>query len=54
MARNGIVRRIDSELYETLRDMARKNNISIRQASSEAAKALKNLNGKKQIKEIRF
>ena len=51
---DGVVRRIDKELYTTLQDLAKKNNTSIRQASLDAAKVLKNMNGKTITKEIRF
>ena len=51
---DSIVRRINRELYKTIQEIARKNNVSVVQASKDAAVALKNLNGKKSIKEIRF
>jgi hypothetical protein len=51
---DGIVRRIDRELYKTLQDLSIKNNISIRQASKDAATALKQMNGRKLAKEVRF
>lgn len=54
MKNNSVVRRIDKDLYSTLEEIARKNSTSIRQASKDAAKIIKDMNGKKAVREIKF
>ena len=50
---NGVVRRIDIELDDMLKELAKRNGMSVKQASKEAAKALKiNMKGIK--REITF
>ena len=52
---NGIPRRIDTELDEMIRDIAAKNNISMKQASRELARIMKpKIKGTKIINEIKF
>ena len=51
---DGIVRRIDKDLYKALQDLSLKNDISIRQASKDAALILKQMNGKKLSNEVKF
>ena len=54
--RNSIAMRIDIDLAEWVKDIAKANNLSDPQASKELAKLRKKLNdeNKKIIKEIRF
>jgi len=52
---NSIPVRIDLELNDVLMDIAKKNGISLRQASRELAQVSKrNMRGKKFTKEITF
>ena len=51
----GRLMRIDEELEKVIKDFAKKNEISFRQASKELAKMNKaRFNNKKILKEIRF
>ena len=51
---NGIVRRIDIDLDKVLKEIAEKNEISLKQASKELAKGYGNIKGVKVQKEIKF
>ena len=49
-----VLMRLDIGMAGFLRELARKNNISITQASRDAAKALKGFNGKKISRVVQF
>lgn len=56
---NGVSARIDKDLRDVMQDIARENNISMRQVSRDIAKLVRNSRGKKLmiekiVREIQF